>query len=130
MYHIDLINGGERNYTAITGPTGPLVSVPRGIPSSLFHSDFAFHSKVILQVMSKSTSCFTDGLHQALMLGWRNTYSELSTSTAYFRYAGYTLVQAESRTGYSCSFLSAKGCIPSMRYDYSTIAGLSWRRWG
>ncbi|KLO12625.1 glycosyltransferase family 58 protein [Schizopora paradoxa] len=25
MYHIDLINGGERNYTAITGPTGPLV---------------------------------------------------------------------------------------------------------
>jgi len=25
MYHIDLINNGERNYTAITGPTGPLV---------------------------------------------------------------------------------------------------------
>lgn len=25
MYHIDLINNGERNYTAIAGPTGPLV---------------------------------------------------------------------------------------------------------
>lgn len=31
MFHIDLINSGERNYTAITGPTGPLVSVCRGI---------------------------------------------------------------------------------------------------
>ena len=27
MYHIDLVNEGERNYTSIVGPTGPLVCV-------------------------------------------------------------------------------------------------------
>ncbi len=99
MYHIDLINNGERNYTAIAGPTGPLVSVCRRMSRSQIDA-----IQDIQQDMSKSTNSFTVGLPLASTSGSRSTSLGPFTSTACFRFAGYTLGQEESRTGCFCSF--------------------------
>ncbi len=77
MYHIDLINNGERNYTAIAGPTGPLVSVCRRMSRSKIDA-----IQDIQQDMSKSTNSFTVGLPLASTSGSRSTSLGPFTSTA------------------------------------------------
>ncbi|EJD05844.1 glycosyltransferase family 58 protein [Fomitiporia mediterranea MF3/22] len=66
MYHMELYLGGERNYTAVTGPTGPLV-YPAGhvyihenlykLTSSGLNIPLAQHIYAVLYVASLALTC-------------------------------------------------------------------------
>ena len=81
MYHIELYRNGARNYTTITGPTGPLVWVA-SCRKTLFRRLIALSLKeAILQDMYTSTKSCMNSHPLGSTFRWRSKSTVHSTSS-------------------------------------------------